>query len=371
MKIGIDTFGCNHGNSDTGLYLLSLAKYLKNDENMEFEFFGEEEDRYIFNHDNNFKFVPMYLPEKHNSPFWWHIVGFNTFCRIQKYDLVIIPSAIKFIPLFSPTPIIAILTDVISNSYKNESFLKRLCIKIGLKNAKKIIVPSKFIKNSLKSLRINQEKISVIHSGIDHSIFYARAEVSEKYVEVSTFSIQKPYFIFVAAISSPEKRHCELIRAFSIFRSTHPDFKHKLVLTGNEGEYIKEVQNEIAQSPFATDIIITGYIPHEEFPKLYSEADGFIFPSENESVGMTIIEAMAAGIPVACSKSGALTEIAGDSALFFDSRNIDEIAKTLETIAKKNKKDINTAEEISWAKRFDWAKTSEELLNTIKKLIAK
>ena len=175
----------------------------------------------------------------------------------------------------------------------------------------------------------------------------------------------------MSAISSPEKHHCELIQAYSHFRSANPDFKHKLVLTGNEGEYITEVQNAIAQSPFASDIIITGYIPHDEFPKLYSESDGFIFPSENESVGMAIIEAMATGIPVACSKSGALPEIAGESALFFDSQNISEIAEKLETIAKKNKKNINTSAEISWAKRFDWSKTSEELLGAIKKLMKK
>ncbi|MBR0496195.1 MAG: glycosyltransferase family 1 protein, partial [Treponema sp.] len=112
MKVGIDTFGCNHGNSEAGLYLLSLAKYLKNDENVEFEFFGEEEDRYIFTHDNNFNFVPVYLPEKYNTPFWWHIVGFNTFCKIQKYDLVIIPAATKFIPLIPIVPAVAIVTDV-------------------------------------------------------------------------------------------------------------------------------------------------------------------------------------------------------------------------------------------------------------------
>ena len=61
MKVGIDTFGCDHGRSGIGTYLMSLVRNLpenKNNGNMdiEFELFGAEMDRFTFTGDKSFKF---------------------------------------------------------------------------------------------------------------------------------------------------------------------------------------------------------------------------------------------------------------------------------------------------------------------------
>ena len=370
MKVGIDTFGCDHGNSNAGLYLLSIAKLLRSGGDMEFEFFGEEEDLYLFNRDNNIDFVPVRLSGKRGSPFWWHVIGFNAFCKIQKYDVVVIPAAMRLVPFCPLTPTVAIVTDTVPGSYKKERLLRRMFIRAGLKSSGRVVVPSRFMKRSLGPLRIKQKKISVIHNGIDHSVFRARTEEPDPRAEPSTFSVKKPYFICVSPLSSPEKHHRNLIRAYSLFRGANPGFKHRLVLAGGEGG-LEEVRGEIAASPFASDILVTGCIPHDEFPALYSGAEGAVFLPDGEGAGMAVVEAMATGVPVACSRGGALSEIAGDSALFFDGQDVHDIAEKLALVARKDKKSTDTAAGIAWARRFDWARTCEELLAEIRSLAKK
>lgn len=365
MKVGIDTFGCNHGASGLGIYIKSLANCMKNDDSVEFEFFGAEEDKYNFNSENGFEFVSVTFPQEKDSVFLWHLFGFEIFCKQRQYDMVIVPAALKFIPYRSTIPIISIVNELLSANYDKLPFLMRLCIRGGLKNSAHVIVPSLFLKKNIKKLHIKENKISVVHNGIDHNEFCQKDSLDEELVEKNPISIQKPYFVYASKMSSPEKRHCELVEAFSRFRN-NTKFTHRLVLTGNEGEYFQDVQKAVSESPFASDIFITGYFPHEQFPKLYAESDGVIFPSENEAVGIQIVEAMATGVPVACSKLGALPEMAGENVLFFDSRNPTDISEKLELLAKKDSKAFNVSSEISWAKRFDWSKTAEEVLNIIK-----
>ena len=89
-------------------------------------------------------------------------------------------------------------------------------------------------------------------------------------------------------------------------------------------------------SSVASDIFLTGFFPHKSFPMMYAGSEACVFPSVNEGVGLPILEAMATGVPVLCSKSGALPEIAGDAAYYFDSDNIEEIATGLERIVTDN-----------------------------------
>ena len=52
MKLGIDTFDCDHGKSGQGSYVLSLVRNIPQCDDLEFELFGEEHDRYVYTKDN-------------------------------------------------------------------------------------------------------------------------------------------------------------------------------------------------------------------------------------------------------------------------------------------------------------------------------
>ena len=100
-------------------------------------------------------------------------------------------------------------------------------------------------------------------------------------------------------------------------------------------------------------------------------SEGCLFPSVNEGVGLPVLEAMATGVPVACSNSGALPEIAGSNAIYFDSDNIEQMAATIEQLALDSalrKKLIEGG--IDWTKRFTWEKTAEKTVQVLKEAAA-
>ncbi|HRA55105.1 MAG TPA: glycosyltransferase family 1 protein, partial [Thermoflexales bacterium] len=69
-----------------------------------------------------------------------------------------------------------------------------------------------------------------------------------------------------------------------------------------------------------------GDVPGAAMPGLYGACDLFVYPSLYEGFGLTPLEAMACGAPVACSNTSSLPEVVGDAALLFDPRDPGAIA---------------------------------------------
>ena len=360
MKVGIDTFGCDHGRSGLGSYLNSLAQHLKNDDDVQYELFGAEIDRYTYGNENVLPYKSVSLPDSVSAEKMWHLLAANHFAKKQKYDAVLYPAAAHMLPFQFGVPGVAIVNDVVSETFSAQQSTKHeIHVKYSLKKADKVIVASQCIKRDLERLGIKSEKMVVIHNGIDHSLFYPRELVSPNLVDIKPFAIQRPYFIYASRLSSPTKKHIELIQAFTLFKE-RTQLPHRLVLAGSEGAYSDEIHKAVFASRSASDIFVTGFFPHESFPELYSGSDGCIFPSVSEGVGLPVLEAMATGVPVACSKSGALSEIAGDHALYFDSDDVEQIAAALTALATdKALKEKLVTGGLEWAQRFSWERTAQ------------
>jgi glycosyltransferase involved in cell wall biosynthesis len=366
MKIGIDTFGCAHGKSGLGSYLSSLSAQLKNTDENTFELFGSEIDRYTYGAENGLTYSSVKLPDNRSYEKFWHYAFANLFARKHKYNAVLYAAGARYLPLFYTVPGVAVVYDVLSEMYASEILeSKTMRILIGLKNASRVIAASHFIRKDLIKLGVPEEKITVIYNGINHSEFYPREDLSPNLLDIKPFAIKRPYFIYPSQISSSSKKHVELIKAFTIFKEK-TRLEHRLVLTGTEGDSIEDVKNAIMESSCRQDIFITGFFPHESFPLLYAGSDGCIFPSVNEGVGLPVLESLAAGIPVACSDAGALPEIAGDNAVYFNSDDIMDIEKAMEKLALDNilRKKLKEGG-IEWTKRFSWEKTAEKTIEVL------
>ena len=86
----------------------------------------------------------------------------------------------------------------------------------------------------------------------------------------------------------------------------------------------------------------------------------------NEGVGLPVLEAMACGIPVACAKEGALPEIAGVHALYFDPDNGEEAAGALEQIVSDQSLRAKLVEGgLDWTRRFSWERTATRTLEVL------
>ena len=377
MKIGIDTFGCDHGQSGIGSYLSSVLNPLtSNFPDMQWTLFGHETDRYTWKYNDDVTFLGQSIKDSVHAEKNWHVFKCPSFVKKNSFDAVLYSAGARMLPHKFNVPGIAVVNDIVSKLYtsQNDPSLKSL-MKKGLARVNCIIAPSQYVKKDLEKNGFNPRRIEVIHNGINHELFHPEDDFqsmeneNSDMVDIKPFAIKKPYFIYASSLTSAEKKHIELIKAFSLFKK-RTGLPHRLVLAGADGPYSNEVHTQAFNSSAASDIFITGYFPHESFPELYRNAEACVFPSVNEGIGLPVLEAMATGLPVLCSKQGALGELAGNNALFFDSDNIEDIAQALEKIVADTELRKKLSQDgISWTKRFSWEKTAEMTKNVIVQVV--
>lgn len=367
MKIGIDTFGLEHGKSGLGSYLLSLLKCLPDIDGGQLELFGPGADRYTYSSNKEFTYKEINVKETPVAEKRWHAKKADKFCSRNNYDVVFYTDGCRMIPSKAKVPSVAVINSILSSVLTESGFWERKRIIKGLSSMDCIIASSMFVKKDLIRCGVKCPKIEIVHNGIDHSMFYPDSKIEETdFADIKPFAIKKPYIIYGSRMQSSDKKHVELIKAFTLFKEK-TGLPHRLVLAGEEGPYAEEVQKAVLASSAATEIFMTGFFPREGFPELYRNAEMCVFPSVNEGVGLPVLEAMATGIPVACAKAGALQEIAGNNVLYFDSDNIDNMANCIEQIVTDEKMREKLVEQgVEWAKRFSWEKAAEETVCIVK-----
>ncbi len=106
----------------------------------------------------------------------------------------------------------------------------------------------------------------------------------------------------------------------------------KLVCTGAPGARRDWLMRAARALNLSDRIIFPGYLPNAELATLISCSSGVVFPSLYEGFGLPVIEAMTAGVPVACSNTTSLPEVAADAAIMFDPRIPEQIAAAMITL---------------------------------------
>ncbi|MBQ0039322.1 MAG: glycosyltransferase family 4 protein [Treponema sp.] len=367
MKIGIDTFGLEHGKSGFGSYLLSLLKCLPDTGEAKIELFGPESDRYAYSSNRAFDYNGIEIKDSIASEMKWHRSKADKFCRRNNYDVVFYTEGSRMVPSKAKCPSVAVVNSILSTRLSEVGFWQKKQIVKGLSSMDCIIASSMYVKKDLLRCGVKCGRIEIVHNGIDHSIFYPDSSVEKTdFADIKPFAIKKPYIIYGSRMTGPEKKHVELIEAFTKFKEK-TGLPHRLVIAGGEGAGSEAVQKTAFNSSAASDIFMTGFFPRDGFPELYRNAEFCVFPSVNEGVGLPVLEAMASGIPVACSRAGALQEIAGENVLYFDSDDVDNMADCIEQIVNDEKlrgKLVSTG--LEWSKRYSWEKAAEETVAIIK-----
>ena len=162
--------------------------------------------------------------------------------------------------------------------------------------------------------------------------------------------------LYISRIEHPGKNHVRLIEAYGRLPKAVAE-AHPLVIAGADWKDAETVHEAAAASPYANLIRFTGFVPAGEMERLWSEAGFYVFPSLFEGFGLSLVEAMARGIPCACSNNGSLGEIAGDVAVTFDPEDAGAIADALLRLVSEPERDRSAriARGLEWVKRYSWA----------------
>ncbi len=128
----------------------------------------------------------------------------------------------------------------------------------------------------------------------------------------------------------PHKNLEALIEAFARFCAKCPGWR--LVLVGLKGFDAANVEARRRELGIEDSVTITGWIERAKLYELFRTAAAFIYPSRFEGFGIPVLEAMAVGIPVACSRIPSLVEIAGDAVRYFNPDDVGDIMMALEQV---------------------------------------
>ncbi len=355
MRIGIDARFFNE--SGVGRYLRNLISNLKSLDNQnEYFIFLLKKDYEKFEETKNFKKVL--------ADFKWYGLAeqFKYPGLLKNYNLDLVHFPHFNVPIFYKGKFIVTIHDLIHWHfnmarasthgriiYKLKQLGYRRVFNHAIYKSLSILVPSEYVKNQLISdWKINDKKILVTKEAAEDNLFGKIGELPE--------NVKKP-FIFFVGNAHPHKNVEGLIKAFLILRKNYQYMQ--LVLSGKDSYFWKKIKNKFEQK----DIIYTGFVADDKLSKLYSEASVYVEPSFEEGFGIPILEAMGIGVPVVSSNAGSLPEVGGDAALYFDPKNIEEMASKIQLILNSEKLRNELIEKGKLrVKQFSWKKLAEETL---------
>jgi glycosyltransferase involved in cell wall biosynthesis len=203
-------------------------------------------------------------------------------------------------------------------------------------------------------------KIAVIHHGVDPEFFRIAERRDMK-------AVLRDSFLLTVSTLHPHKNLERLMEAFRVFRDAHPEFR--LIVAGLKGFATERLAARRRELGLEGAVAFTGWIPRSELYRLFEGATAYVAPSEFEGFGMPVIEALAAGIPCACSAIPPFDEVAGDAAVRFDPASVAQIAAAMETVAC-DESFRSRAETLGRARaaRFDWNAAARATLRELERV---
>ena len=191
----------------------------------------------------------------------------------------------------------------------------RVSSRIALRRAKRVIAVSEATKQDIVAYSgTSPEKIVTIPNGVESR--YRPVECGKERRRVrDRYRLPKEYVLAVGA-RRPHKNVARLVSAFARLNDQVP---HSLVLVGPvDRRFVDDAEEGVARLRSAHRVLEIEHVEEGDLPAVYSMADLCVQPSVIEGFGLPVLEAMACGCPVACSRSSSLPEVAGGAALLFD-----------------------------------------------------
>jgi glycosyltransferase involved in cell wall biosynthesis len=128
---------------------------------------------------------------------------------------------------------------------------------------------------------------------------------------------------------SAKRVHKNLLALISALALLPVEDRPVLVLPGYPTEHERELRERARALGLEADVRFPAWVSAAELEGLWSIARAFVFPSLYEGFGLPVLEAIARGVPVACSNTSSLPEVVGDAALLFDPHDQAALAAAL------------------------------------------
>ena len=222
-----------------------------------------------------------------------------------------------------------------------------------VRKAQSVVAISQSTKRDLiKYWHIPEEKITVVYNGFTPP------------AAVNTDKLKQ--ILYISRIEHPGKNHLNLLKAFELLPEKLRK-EYTLVMPGASWNGAETVFEYAKKSSCADRFNFTGFVDFAKLPELYAQSSMYVFPSRFEGFGLSLLEAMHAGVPCACSNNSSLGELGSGAAELFDPSSPQEIADAMQKIldAPEYQKELIQKGKDKSAK-FSWQNTAIGLVDVFK-----
>ena len=227
-----------------------------------------------------------------------------------------------YVPVFAPAPFVVTIHDLIHLRFPQYFKAKvgpyyRSVVRLACARAARVITDDeRTVVDLAQLLGVNPAKVRVVPLG-----------VGERFAEkAAPYAGPRPYVLYVGN----HRAHKDLATLFAAWSALPPEYCVDLYLTGAD-DFAPELDRE---GPGGRRVVALGEVPEERLVSYYAGAGALVQPALREGFGLPMLEAMAAGCPVAACED-AVPRVLADAALTFPARDVRALRDRLvELLAK-------------------------------------
>ncbi|PKA55870.1 Granule-bound starch synthase 1, chloroplastic/amyloplastic [Apostasia shenzhenica] len=233
---------------------------------------------------------------------------------------------------------------------------KMLCVPIVLSYhthvpvaADLTLVPSAAIGRDLEAARVTP--------GVDPESFHPRFRCHKMRVRLSDGESEKPLIIHVGRLG--------VEKSLDFLKCVMDRLPMARIAFVGDGPYRSELEKMFEGMP----AVFTGMLQGEELSQAYASGDVFVMPSESETLGLVVLEAMSSGVPVVAARAGGIIDIIseeqdGKTSFLFKPGDVDDCLKKIERlICDTELRDGMSKAAREETEKYDWKAASSKIRN--------
>ncbi len=248
------------------------------------------------------------------------------------------------------------------------SWYRGIAFQRSAERANVIIANSQYTRDAIcRLMGISPAKVRVVYEAAD-ATFEEDCSEQAAHAQVEWMAQQgllgRRYLLYPAALW-PYKNHLNLLHAFALVANSFPDCDLLLVGRddpmnapdpgGNFPSYRARLESVAENLKIARRVHFAGFVPISRMPFIYAHAEALVYPSQAETFGKPLVEAMWSGCPVVGGEATCIPEILGGAGLLADVHDPAALAAKLRLVLASTElrqemrdKGFRRAREFSW-----------------------
>lgn len=176
-----------------------------------------------------------------------------------------------------------------------------------------------------------------------------------------------PFFLAV----SGSHANAGLVTLVEAYGKVCGELPHRLVVVGRPGQVEEAFRIAVAGLPDPRSVVRLEYVSQADLVVLLQLAAAFVEPADHEGAGYSVLEAMAAGVPVVATSVEGIPEIGGETMRYVEPGNAESLAGAMrERVLLPLEERAECVErQKERAKKFPWSKCAEALMGALQRAV--